>query len=407
MCFTQLCTDRFFPQFFFPHIVPLAYINLVDDHPQQQYRCHCKSSLELPHTQPNTQPNAPIHHQKKICTAGRGILAADESTGTIGSRFTAINVENTQDNRREYRKLLFTAPGLENSISGAILFEETLFDKDAETGEPLIKPLQDKGIVIGIKVDKGTKNIPFCDNETYTQGLTDLDVRCKQYYAAGARFAKWRAVIRISRGTPTDAAIKENAETLAKYAAICQMNGLVPIVEPEILMDGDHSLAIGQYWTTKVIAECYYQLNKYHVILEGTLLKPNMVAPGQDCPDRPTPAQVAVATLTALSRSVPPAMPGVVFLSGGQSEEEATVHLNEINKLKGVAHPWSLTFSYGRALQKTCLDVWKGKKENFEAAQKALIIRANANGAAQKGEYKGEAATKEATESLYVSNYKY
>jgi len=272
----------------------------------------------------------------------------------------------------EYRKLLFTSPGLEQSISGCILFEETLFDKDAETGEALIKPLQDKGIVIGIKVDKGTKNIPFTDNETYTQGLTDLDVRCKQYYEAGARFAKWRAVIRISRGTPSDAAVKENAETLAKYAAICQMNGLVPIVEPEILMDGDHSLEIGQYWTTKVIAECYYQLCKYHVILEGTLLKPNMVAPGQDCADRPTPEQVAKATLTALSRAVPPAMPGVVFLSGGQSEEEATVHLNAINQLKTKAQPWSLTFSYGRALQKTCLDVWQGKKRKLCSCTKSI-----------------------------------
>jgi len=258
-----------------------------------------------------------------------------------------------------------------------------------------------------LKLIKVQKNIPFCDNETYTQGLTDLDLRCKQYYEAGARFAKWRAVIRISRGTPTDAAIKENAESLAKYAAICQMNGLVPIVEPEIVMDGDHSLAIGQYWTKKVIAECYYQLNKYHVILEGTLLKPNMVAPGQECAERPSPSEIAIATLTALSRSVPPAMPGVVFLSGGQSEEDATVHLNEINKLKSVQHPWSLTFSYGRALQKTCLDVWKGKKENFEAAQQALLVRANANGAAQKGEYKGEAATKEAVQSLYVKDYKY
>ena len=185
------------------------------------------------------------------------------------------------------------------------------------------------------------------------------------------------------------------------------MNGLVPIVEPEILMDGDHSLEICQYWTEKVIAECYHQLNKYNVILEGTLLKPNMVAPGADCPVRATPEQVGQATLTALQRSVPPAMPGVVFLSGGQSEEDATVHLNALNAIPTTKKPWFLTFSYGRALQKTCINVWNGKAENIEAAQKALLVRAAANGAAQKGEYKGEAASKEASESLYVKNYKY
>lgn len=285
-----------------------------------------------------------------------------------------------------------------------ILFEETLFDKDGD--KPLVQPLVDAGIVLGIKTDLGTKPIPFCNNETYTQGLTDLDARCQKYYKAGARFAKWRAVLRISRGTPSQCAIDENATTLAKYAAISQANGLVPIVEPEILMDGDHSIEICQYWTEKVISACYKALSDNHVILEGTLLKPNMVAPGAAHAKRATPEEVAKATVTALQRSVPPAMPGVCFLSGGQSEEEATVHLNALNTYEG-KKPWHLTFSYGRALQKSCISVWGGKAENVAAAQKTLLTRANANGAANLGQYKGEAASKEAAQSLYVSNYKY
>lgn len=331
-------------------------------------------------------------------------------TGTIAKRFEAINVENTHENRIAYRKLLFTAPGVEQALSGCILYEETLFDIDPETNEPLVNHLKNKNIILGIKVDQGTKPIPFCDNETYTQGLTDLDVRCKKYYAAGARFAKWRAVLRISRGTPSQASITENAESLAKYAAICQMNGLVPIVEPEVLLDGDHTIEICKYWTERIIAECYYQLSKYHVILEGTLLKPNMVCPGQDCPKRNTPEEVAAATLQALQRTVPAAVPAVCFLSGGQSEFEATQHLNALNKLAQDTKspkPWSLTFSYGRALQKTCLEVWKGKKENTEAAQKAVLIRALANGSANLGQWTAESESDESKVSLYVKDYKY
>jgi len=315
-------------------------------------------------------------------------------------------VENTLENRRAYRKLLFTTEGMEKYISGVILFEETLLDTDPETKEALVKPLIDKGVILGIKTDKGTKPLPFCDDETYTQGITDLDERCKKYYKAGARFAKWRAVLRISRGTPSQAAILENAHTLAQYAAISQQNGLVPIVEPEILMDGDHSIEICQYWTEKVLAACYKALNDFNVILEGTLLKPNMVASGASAKVRATPQQVARATLTALQRTVPAAVPGVVFLSGGQSEEEATVHLNILNQIEGVK-PWSLSFSYGRALQKTCLSVWRGKKENVKAAQAAFYIRAKANGEAQLGKYTGDAATADSTKSLYVANYKY
>ncbi len=333
-------------------------------------------------------------------------MAADESTGTIANRFKGINVENTHDNRREYRKLLFTTENIDKYISGVILFEETLFDTDVETKQPLVKPLVDKGIILGIKTDLGTKPIPFCNDETYTQGLTDLDVRCKKYYKAGARFAKWRAVLRISRNTPSQTAITENAHTLAQYAAISQANGLVPIVEPEILMDGDHSIEICQYWTEKVLAACYKALSDQHVILEGTLLKPNMVAPGAKHSKRSTPQEVAQATLIALQRTVPPAVPGINFLSGGQSEEEASVHLNILNQLPG-KKPWSLSFSYGRALQKTCLQVWGGKKENFKAAQAAFLVRAKANGEANLGKYQGDAATSASSQSLFVANYKY
>ena len=342
-----------------------------------------------------------------IAAAGKGILAADESTGTIGSRFDEIKLANTHENRMEYRRLLFTTPGLEAHVSGVILFEETLFDKDATTGQLLVKPLQDKGIVLGIKVDQGTKHLPGTDNETYTQGLTDLDVRCKKYYAAGCRFAKWRAVLRISENTPSPLSIHETADTLAKYAAICQANGLVPIVEPEILMDGAHTLEIGQYWTEKVVAACYKSLNEQHVLLEGTLLKPNMVLPGKQCSQKVTVEQAARATVEALQRTVPPAVPGVTFLSGGQSEEEATLHLNALNALPLGARPWKLTFSYGRALQKTCIKVWGGKKENFVKAQQALMLRARANGAASVGKYTGDANSASASQSTYVANYKY
>lgn len=325
-------------------------------------------------------------------------------------------------NRRAYRQMLFTTPELEKHVSGVILFEETLFDK-GDDGRDLVQPLREKGIILGIKVDLGTKNLPGCDNETYTQGLTDLDKRCQKYYAAGCRFAKWRAVLRISENTPSPLAIHENAETLAKYAAICQANGLVPIVEPEILMDGAHTIEVCQYWTEKTISACYKALNDQHVILEGTLLKPNMVLPGKQCPQQADVATVARATVQALQRTVPPAVPGITvcdsllvqftlihqmqFLSGGQSEESATVHLNALNALDLGPRPWSLTFSYGRALQKTCLHTWKGKKENVPAAQQTLLVRSRANGAAQQGKYKGEAASKLASTESYVANYKY
>jgi len=289
-----------------------------------------------------------------------------------------------------------------------ITYEETLFDKTEDGKTDLVQYLKDQGIVIGIKTDMGTKVIPGTDKETYTQGLTDLDVRCKKYYAQGARFAKWRAVIEIGKAKPSPLAIFENAYGLARYASVCQQNGLCPIVEPEVLMDGSHPIEICQYWTEKVIAACYKALSDYHVLLEGTLLKPNMVVAGKKCPVQANAATIARATVQALQRTVPCAVPGITFLSGGQSEEEATVNLNAMNSLDLGSRPWSLTFSYGRALQQSCLAAWLGRKENTEAAQKALLIRARANSLANLGKYTGDAAsTGVAGKSLHVAGYTY
>jgi fructose-bisphosphate aldolase class I len=340
----------------------------------------------------------------KIATRGKGILAADESTGTIGKRFKSINVENNEENRRKYRELLFMTEGIEKYISGVIMFEETLYHKTKD-GTQFVDILNKKGIVPGIKVDKGTKPLPYKPGELYTQGLTDLDVRTAEYYKQGARFAKWRAVCTIKNGYVSECAIKETAWTLARYAAICQMNGLVPIVEPELLMDGNHSLNVCQYWTEKIVAACYKALSDQEVILEGTLLKPNMCIPGSDFNGQRKIDDNALATVTALKRSVPSAVPGIMFLSGGQSEEEATLHLNSINK--GRQLPWSASFSYGRALQQSCLKAWKGDDKNIEAAQKAFLVRAKANGSAQLGEYDGSAASEDSKASLHVKNYVY
>jgi len=340
----------------------------------------------------------------KIATRGRGILAADESTGTIGKRFSAINVENNEENRRRYRELLVTTEGLENYISGVIMFEETLYQKTAD-GVQFVDILQKKGIVPGIKVDKGTRALPYKPGEKYTQGLTDLDVRCKQYYEQGARFAKWRAVCTIQNGYVSQTAISETAWTLARYAAICQANGLVPIVEPELLMDGPHSLKVCQYWTEKIVTACYKALSDQEVILEATLLKPNMCLPGSEYTGKRSIADNAASTVQMLRRCVPAAVPGITFLSGGQSEEEATQNLNAMNKDRQL--PWSATFSYGRALQKSCLAAWQGSDANLEAGQKALLARAKANSDAQLGEYDGSAATEESKQSLYQKGYVY
>eukprot|EP00350_Pseudokeronopsis_sp_OXSARD2_P010082 CAMPEP_0170553794 /NCGR_PEP_ID=MMETSP0211-20121228/11609_1 /TAXON_ID=311385 /ORGANISM="Pseudokeronopsis sp., Strain OXSARD2" /LENGTH=291 /DNA_ID=CAMNT_0010862349 /DNA_START=38 /DNA_END=910 /DNA_ORIENTATION=- len=280
-----------------------------------------------------------ITNAKRIVRPGFGILAADESTGTIGNRFEKIQVENNEPNRRFYRELLFTSPDIEKYISGVIMYEETL-DQATADGVNFVKLLADKGILPGIKVDKGVVVIGGTTGENATQGIDDLAGRCKKYYEKGCRFAKWRAVLKIGNGMPSQMAITENAHTLARYASICQQNGLVPIVEPEILQDGSHSIEECAAASEKVFAACYKALVDQKLLIEGCLLKPNMVTPGADCQDKKGAKDIAWYTVRTLSRSIAPALPGIVFLSGGQSEEEASVNLNEMNKLENIARPW-------------------------------------------------------------------
>jgi len=341
-----------------------------------------------------------------IVAPGKGILAADESTGTIGKRFEKIKVANEEDNRRRYRQLLFTAdPSVAHSISGVILYEETLYQK-ADDGTPLIKALQDRGIIPGIKVDKGVVDLAGTDGESTTQGLDGLAERCAKYARDGAKFAKWRSVLKIGLHQPSYQSMLENANVLARYASICQQNGLVPIVEPEVLPDGDHDLETAQRVTEEVLSFVYKALADHHVFLEGTLLKPNMVTAGQSCTKKYTPQEVALATVKALRRTVPASVPGIVFLSGGQSEEEATVHLNAINQAPGVK-PWALSFSFGRALQASVLKAWAGKQENEKAAQDEFVKRAKANGLATLGQYTGDVHGAAGDQSLFVAKHSY
>lgn len=325
-----------------------------------------------------------------IAARGKGILASDESNGTTGKRLATIGLENTEDNRRRWRELLYTAPDLGNYISGAIMFEETLYQK-AEDGTQFVDILKAQGIVPGIKVDTGLTALPRTAGETATTGLDGLPDRCKAYYEQGARFAKWRAVMRIGRsdGAPSDAAILENAHALARYAQIAQANGLVPIVEPEVLLDGDHTIQETAYWTERVLSFTFRALNEYDVCLEGALLKPNMVNPGSDCPQQCGPEEVAKYTFQTMMRGVPPAMPGIHFLSGGMSDEEATENLMRLNTIGAEKAPWSLTFSYGRALQMSVLKLWSGDDANKAAAQELLSKLAAANSSAQLGKYEG------------------
>lgn len=291
-------------------------------------------------------------------------------------------------------------------LGGVILFHETMYQK-ADDGRTFVQVLKDAGIIVGIKVDKGVVPLAGTEGETDTQGLDGLLERCQQYKRDGADFVKWRNVLTIGSRTPSPLSILANTNTLARYASICQQAGLVPIVEPEILPDGDHDIEKTQYITEKVLAAQYKALSDHHVYLEGTLLKPNMVTAGQSCPKKYSSADIARATVTALSRTVPPAVPGVVFLSGGQSEEDATINLDAINKFDGAKKPWKLTFSYGRALQATVLKTWSGKKEAYKAAQEELIKRAKANSQAALGQYQGGAAGGAAAESLYVEKHAY
>jgi fructose-bisphosphate aldolase class I len=342
-----------------------------------------------------------------IASAGRGILAADESEGTIGKRFDAISVDNTQPNRRDYRELLVRTPGLSEYISGVILFEETLYDSAAD-GTPLVDIIKAAGIVPGIKVDKGVVNIPGT-TEDGTQGLTDLDKRCADYYAAGARFSKWRATIKVGcEGLiPTERAVEENAFGLARYAAISQAHGLVPIVEPEVLVgDGSHDVARAAEVSEHAYSAVFRQLHQQGVLLEGMLLKPNMCYAGADCANQASAEEIACFTMRTLQRTVPPAVPGITFLSGGQSEEGASVNLSNLNAMEA-KRPWRLSFSYGRALQKSVLAAWKGDPANVGAAQDVLLQRARANSEAQLGTYTGDAGGAAASESLYIKGYKY
>ncbi|THD22536.1 Fructose-bisphosphate aldolase B [Fasciola hepatica] len=341
-----------------------------------------------------------------IVAPGKGILAADESTATIGKRLQNIGVENTEEHRRQYRQLLFSSnPEAAKNISGVILFHETLYQK-TDDGRPLVELLKERHIIPGIKVDKGVVPLAGSLNECTTQGLDGLAERCAQYKKDGCHFAKWRCVLKISSHTPSYQAMLENANVLARYASICQQNGLVPIVEPEVLPDGDHDLPTAQKVTEQVLAFVYKALADHHVYLEGTLLKPNMVTAGQGCPQKYTPQENALATVRALQRTVPPAVAGVTFLSGGQSELAATINLNEINKVPG-RKPWALTFSFGRALQASVLDVWKGQPQNVAAAQEEFLKLAKANGAAAQGTFTADMATAAGDKSLFVANHAY
>jgi fructose-bisphosphate aldolase class I len=317
---------------------------------------------------------------------GKGILAADESSSTIQKRFDAIGVESTADNRRDYRELLFrSTEAMKSHVSGVILFEETL-RQSAKDGTPLVKLIEQAGAIPGIKVDAGAKPMPFCPGETVTEGLDGLSGRLKEYYALGARFAKWRAVIDIGEGKPSYACILANAHALARYAALCQEADIVPIVEPEVLMDGAHDIETCAQVTEWVLKEVYQQLYYQRVVLEGTVLKPNMIVPGKKSGKQASAEQVAQETLKVLKRCVPPAVPGIAFLSGGQSDEEATAHLDAMNRIGGF--PWKLTFSYGRALQAAPQKAWGGKAGNVAAAQAAFAHRAKMNGLASLGQWK-------------------
>jgi fructose-bisphosphate aldolase class I len=322
---------------------------------------------------------------RTLVSEGRGILAADESTGTITKRLASIDVESTEDNRRAYRQLLFDAEGAGKYISGVILYDETL-RQSTKAGKTFVDLLNDKNIIPGIKVDTGAKALVGHVGETVTEGLDGLRDRLKEYAEIGAKFAKWRAVIDIADGIPTAFCIEANAHALARYAALCQEAGIVPIVEPEVLMDGSHSLERCAEVTQAVHAETFAQLLRHRVALDGILLKPNMVISGKKCATQASANEIADATVKTFLTTVPAAVPGIVFLSGGQTEEQATANLNAMNA-RHEDLPWELSFSYGRALQQSALKAWRGNPDNVDAAQKAFLHRAKLNSAARSGSY--------------------
>ena len=321
---------------------------------------------------------------RALVARGKGILAADESTGTIEKRFKSVGAACTEENRRAYRELLFTTPGLGEFISGVILYDETIRQKSAN-GTPLVEVLHHQGIIPGVKVDKGAKALAGFSGEKITEGLDGLRERLVEYRELGARFTKWRAVITIGALIPSDTCLRANAHALARFAALSQEGGLVPIVEPEVLMDGDHNIGRHAEVTQRTLRIVFDALAEHRVRLEAMLLKPNMVLSGKDCPQQISVAEAAEATFRCMSRTVPAAVPGLVFLSGGQSDVRATEHLNAINS--GSAAPWELSFSFGRALQAAALKAWAGSSANIAAAQKALLHRARCNGAARLGMY--------------------
>jgi fructose-bisphosphate aldolase class I len=322
----------------------------------------------------------------KMVEPGKGLLAADESTGTIQKRFDAIAVENTEQNRRAYRELLFRSAEAMTYISGVILFRETLY-QDAADGAPLVKLIEQAGAVPGIKVDEGAKPMAGFPGETLTEGLDGLPDLLAKAYARGARFAKWRAVISIGSGLPSWGAVHANAHALARYAATCQDQGLTPIVEPEVLMDGDHDIEVCERVTRHVLQTVFAELNIQRVALEGMILKPNMIVSGLDCPRQAPVEEVARRTVAVLKACAPAAVPGIAFLSGGQSDEQATAHLDAMNRIGGL--PWKLTFSYGRALQQAPQTAWAGRPENVIAAQRAFTHRARMNSLASLGRWEG------------------
>lgn len=333
----------------------------------------------------------------KVATAmtpkTKGILAADESSSTIKRRFDAIGVESTEANRRDYRELLFRAPGMADYISGVILYDETI-RQDASDGTPLVKVLQDQGVIPGIKVDTGAKPLAFSSDETVTEGLDGLRERLDEYRGLGAQFAKWRAVITIGTDAPSYYAIDVNAHALARYAALCQEAGIVPIVEPEVLMDGAHDINACYEATKHTLLDVFRQLEAQRVALEGIILKPNMVLSGKDAANRALPDDVARRTLDCFMASVPQSVPGIAFLSGGQDDEEATVNLDAINRLaQAEGAPWEITYSYGRGLQAAPQKAWAGKAENVVAAQEAFLNRCRLTAAARQGQYSAGVAS--------------
>ncbi|OWR42931.1 fructose 1,6-bisphosphate aldolase [Danaus plexippus plexippus] len=354
-------------------------------------------------------PNLELQEELKrtaeaIVAPGKGILAVDENNEGIGKLLAGVDLENTEENRRRYRQMLFTSDEmLSNNISAVILFEETLYQK-TDDGILFMDLLRKKNIIPGVKVDKDV--VPLHLTEEYTtQGLDNLAERCAAYKKLGCRFAKWRCPLKIGERSPSVQAIEDASHVLARYASICQSEGLVPIVEPDVLLDGNHDIVRSQKVTEVVLASVYKALSDHHVFLEGTLLKPNMVTPGQQCVKRSTPEEIASATVTALLRTVPVAVPGITFLSGGLSEEDATLNLNAINQISKA--PWRLTFSYGRALQASVWKSWAGKDENIGKAQKELLQRAQANGLASLGKYVTACISSAGDMSNYRENHIY